>query len=834
MYRLAALLSVAAACGTSRDITVVLAEQCGENYDNCPYTTNLHDVHGTFPAGLSFPSGSYVDFNCADLTEDSKVIWPQPGRIKGVNSTLSTISTGLYLDRFNDCILHRCYFQGASADDSNIEENHLILEEPTFSSCSNYAISCNGNFFSNWVHPLAVSGQTNIGVYDVEFDDKFYAALPANIQALTTYRTHFSVTELNFQELTLLHIKEGIDFTPNLILPSLDRLAIYEMSGSVVLQATTPLLATLILNDIADSIVLQFPMPMITELTITTVDSFTMQSAAPLLETLTINNIEGLIIFESAMPSLTELTITTADSFTLQSAVPLLETLTISDIAGVITLESAMPSLTKSTIATADSFMLQSDVPLLETLTIRNIAGMAALETEMQSLYKLDIDTVDSLTLPSNLPSLVYLDLDNIESPFTLDCSAPSLTSLHMNNIIELTLANTLTYTLNDLRTLTISHAHMTELPEGLFTRVPTMTIFHLDNIDGLQEYSLPPYSIPRVYPYDTGFQAYVTFACPLPYWTTHEWASVSMCAITESDCLHGASLVTAEFTRYCDCLGTGYTGTFCEIDLDDSCHPSPCVHGTCVDTGLVAECACDTGYEGLVCDTQVANSTNTFDEGPLPILAAVPLAVAMAVLGLMYGVASRYSPSDARPTQLVLTGWAVFDFITDLLFIQELSGALFIVAAATLGFAATLNFLIAAIIAARWVRISGEWCETHAIALALTMTVSLTQASTMNLLNSRIFGISHFDIPITDGQRKMVASTDIVRVITEDLPQFAIQVIVVTSGEVTPLLLLALGTTVVGILASLVTRVMVCVTARNTKEEDMECAKDEPNSIYL
>ncbi|KAL8587757.1 hypothetical protein ACOMHN_020975 [Nucella lapillus] len=56
------------------------------------------------------------------------------------------------------------------------------------------------------------------------------------------------------------------------------------------------------------------------------------------------------------------------------------------------------------------------------------------------------------------------------------------------------------------------------------------------------------------------------------------------------------------QYTYNCFCQ-TGYTGSQCELEVDD-CAGSPCVNGQCLDLLNAFQCVCDPGFEGELCDT--------------------------------------------------------------------------------------------------------------------------------------------------------------------------------------------------------------------------------------
>lgn len=56
-----------------------------------------------------------------------------------------------------------------------------------------------------------------------------------------------------------------------------------------------------------------------------------------------------------------------------------------------------------------------------------------------------------------------------------------------------------------------------------------------------------------------------------------------------------------------CNCAGTGYSGTFCQINVDECMISSPCLNGgVCFDTYGSYTCECQPGFGGNNCEQQV------------------------------------------------------------------------------------------------------------------------------------------------------------------------------------------------------------------------------------
>ena len=70
------------------------------------------------------------------------------------------------------------------------------------------------------------------------------------------------------------------------------------------------------------------------------------------------------------------------------------------------------------------------------------------------------------------------------------------------------------------------------------------------------------------------------------------------------SPCLNGVCTPEGLTSFTCECAA-GYTGTMCDIDIND-CDPNPCQNeGTCTDGVASFICDCVTGYTGNTCDVE-------------------------------------------------------------------------------------------------------------------------------------------------------------------------------------------------------------------------------------
>ncbi|CAH2248026.1 serine-rich adhesin for platelets-like [Pelobates cultripes] len=75
--------------------------------------------------------------------------------------------------------------------------------------------------------------------------------------------------------------------------------------------------------------------------------------------------------------------------------------------------------------------------------------------------------------------------------------------------------------------------------------------------------------------------------------------------ACKSNPCRNGATCKIVDSTFYCICQ-KGYSGKFCEIDMDD-CAGSPCMNGAiCVDKVNGFDCRCQKGWHGITCTVDV------------------------------------------------------------------------------------------------------------------------------------------------------------------------------------------------------------------------------------
>ncbi|TKR93117.1 hypothetical protein L596_007633 [Steinernema carpocapsae] len=94
-------------------------------------------------------------------------------------------------------------------------------------------------------------------------------------------------------------------------------------------------------------------------------------------------------------------------------------------------------------------------------------------------------------------------------------------------------------------------------------------------------------------------------FECKCPsIWKGKLCEKYNPCHTLDKMCKNGKcrSVNGSDFDGACECQ-PGYTGVFCEIDIDD-CNPNPCLNGgTCTDKVNAFECSCVTGTTPPICE---------------------------------------------------------------------------------------------------------------------------------------------------------------------------------------------------------------------------------------
>lgn len=72
-----------------------------------------------------------------------------------------------------------------------------------------------------------------------------------------------------------------------------------------------------------------------------------------------------------------------------------------------------------------------------------------------------------------------------------------------------------------------------------------------------------------------------------------------------QEECLNGGKCLDAESSYECNCTA-GYTGEFCDVNIDE-CMNNKCKNNsTCIDGIANFTCVCQNGYEGWLCDEEI------------------------------------------------------------------------------------------------------------------------------------------------------------------------------------------------------------------------------------
>ena len=92
-------------------------------------------------------------------------------------------------------------------------------------------------------------------------------------------------------------------------------------------------------------------------------------------------------------------------------------------------------------------------------------------------------------------------------------------------------------------------------------------------------------------------------FACVCPPGYTGTACEIDIDDCASNPCVNG--ICEDQVNGYfCHCL-PGWTGTNCDVDIDD-CESNPCVHGDCTDLVNGYSCSCLPGWNGTNCDVPI------------------------------------------------------------------------------------------------------------------------------------------------------------------------------------------------------------------------------------
>ncbi|MEY4511173.1 MAG: hypothetical protein RLZZ450_3295 [Pseudomonadota bacterium] len=102
------------------------------------------------------------------------------------------------------------------------------------------------------------------------------------------------------------------------------------------------------------------------------------------------------------------------------------------------------------------------------------------------------------------------------------------------------------------------------------------------------------------------------SYECTCPMGLTDVLGDGTQCDVADKDdcarkpCLNGSKCLDGANAFTCDCTGTGFAGTLCDMNADD-CSPNPCRNGgTCTDSVSGYMCKCKEGWAGEQCQLNV------------------------------------------------------------------------------------------------------------------------------------------------------------------------------------------------------------------------------------
>ena len=278
--------------------------------------------------------------------------------------------------------------------------------------------------------------------------------------------------------------------------------------------------------------------------------------------------------------------------------------------------------------------------------------------------------------------------------------------------------------------------------------------------------------------------------------------------------------------SKSCDCDGTEFTGPFCTEETV-TCQASTCQNGgSCTQSGVnQVHCACESVYVGSRCEVNLA------------VIVAIPCA--MVLLGVVYLILRRFSP-QAMNSVVIAVPFAVFDFVTDILFLfqQSQDGLTVVFLLALLFVIVPLVFNMAMLghIFFTTVRRDAQverWLHNNFAVTAAVGVLATTNVESFILLASGLFNLEIFSAPLSPRVINVIRVSGLVSTVLEDIPQLAIQSYVARS-TLSTITVLSIIASVFAILFSIFKRLLILLllhcgaTAREEK-----AARSESESAF-
>jgi len=277
------------------------------------------------------------------------------------------------------------------------------------------------------------------------------------------------------------------------------------------------------------------------------------------------------------------------------------------------------------------------------------------------------------------------------------------------------------------------------------------------------------------------------------------------------------------------DACAPGYrrNGTYCVpcpgdcATCNDEERCTSCDGALVVDDGrCVAECADGReADEDNVCqhaDAQVTPSTGPepFDVGDIISAAVIPAALVLVTVAV-YVVCRRIEPR-ANNVVIFTVAFGLFDVITDAVFVYSLfqtsmaADALRYVALASVAVPVAINLVASLTILTR---LSGksdesnEWFSEYYPLAALVSFVAAGCLGALRLLSSNLCNWRGFQARFDERDLHRIKQLELATLVIEDLPQLAIQILVITGYGVTPLTVVTLSASVFAVLFNVLQR---------------------------